>query len=124
MAVPNVRGLCSVGVVSFIPKITTDSLPRRVLYYSRWQEHGGGGPGSYIRKFSRYSSCSVALALTTGMLGFSGALFFLYAASKGPISLVASFRPLPRHYRLLSVIFLKETICMKQWLGIALDWYR
>jgi bacterial/archaeal transporter family protein len=63
----------------------------------------------------------VVLALMTGILGFSGALLFLYAASKGPISLVAVLSALyPVITVLLSITILKEVISIKQWLGIAL----
>ena len=63
----------------------------------------------------------VLLAITTGILGFSGALCFLYAASKGPISLIAILSALyPIIAIVLAIIFLNESISMKQGLGIFL----
>lgn len=111
------------GLWSFIPKITTRFItPKSAILF----EVAGGIVVAVLVLISvRFRPdihpVGVALALTTGMLGFSGALFFLYAASKGPISLVAVLSALyPVITVLLSVIFLKETICVKQWLGIAL----
>ena len=63
----------------------------------------------------------VFLAITTGILGFAGALCFLYAASKGPISLIAVLSALyPLIAIVLAIIFLNETISIKQGLGILL----
>ena len=51
----------------------------------------------------------------------TGALFFLYAASKEPISLVAILSALyPVIAVVLAMIFLKESISVKQGLGVAL----
>jgi transporter family protein len=63
----------------------------------------------------------VFLAILTGMLGFAGALCFLYAASKGPISLVAVLSALyPVIAIILGVVFFNESITVKQGLGIVL----
>ena len=63
----------------------------------------------------------VLLAVLTGLLGFAGALCFLYAALKGPISLVAVLSALsPIITVLLAMFFLNETITIKQGLGIVL----
>ena len=63
----------------------------------------------------------VLLAITTGILGFAGALCFLYAASKGPISLIAVLSALyPVIAIVLAMIFLNESISIKQGLGIVL----
>jgi len=63
----------------------------------------------------------IFLAIITGILGFAGALCFLYAASKGPISLVAVLSALyPIIAILLAVFFLNESITIKQGLGIVL----
>lgn len=111
------------GLWSFIPKITTKFItPRSAILF---EVVGGIIVALVVLVSVRFRpdihTTGVALALTTGILGFSGALLFLYAASKGPISLVAVLSALyPVITVLLSVIFLKEVISMKQWLGIAL----
>lgn len=111
------------GVWSFIPKITTRFItPKSAVLF----EVAGGIVVALVVLISvRFKPdihpIGVALALTTGILGFTGALLFLYAAAKGPISLVAVLSALyPVITVLLSIIFLKEAISLKQWLGIAL----
>lgn len=111
------------GLWSFIPKITTRFLtPKSAVLF---EVLGGMVVAVAVLASMRFKPdvhpLGVVLALTTGFLGFLGALFFLYAASRGPISLVAVLSALyPVITVLLSVILLKEVITMKQWLGIAL----
>lgn len=63
----------------------------------------------------------IFLALITGALGIIGALGFLYAVSKGRVSLVVSFTALyPVLGILLAVVILKEPITLKQGVGIIL----
>lgn len=111
------------GLWSFIPKVTTRYItPKSALLF----EVLGGIMVALIVLISLKCKpdihpIGIALAMTTGVLGFFGALFFLYAASKGPISLVAVLSALyPVITVILSVIVLKEAISFKQWLGIAL----
>ncbi|MDY6857507.1 MAG: EamA family transporter [Thermodesulfobacteriota bacterium] len=60
----------------------------------------------------------VLLAIKTGILGFAGVLCFLYAASKGPISLIAILSALyPIIAIVLAMIFLNESISIKQGMG-------
>jgi transporter family protein len=62
----------------------------------------------------------VALGITTGLLGFLGALFFLLAVSAGPVSLIVSLTALyPVISILLAVFILQEPITLKQGLGIS-----
>ena len=59
--------------------------------------------------------------MSTGIIGFAGSLCFLYAASRGPISLVAVLSALyPIIAIVLAVLFLNEAITIKQGLGIVL----
>jgi transporter family protein len=111
------------GLWSFIPKITTRFVtPKSAILF----EVAGGIIVAIVVLVSAKFKPDIhpigaTLALITGMLGFSGALLFLYAASKGPISLVSILSALyPVITVLLAVIFLKEVISLKQWLGIAL----
>lgn len=111
------------GLWSFIPKITTRFItPKSAILF---EVMGGIVLAVIVLVSVKFKPdihpVGVGLALTTGLLGFSGALLFLYAASKGPISLVAILSALyPIITVLLAVIFLKEVISLKQWLGIAL----
>lgn len=111
------------GLWSFIPKITTRFVtPKSAILF----EVAGGIIVAIVVLVSvkfkpDIHPIGATMALITGMLGFSGALLFLYAASKGPISLVSILSALyPVITVLLAVIFLKEVISLKQWLGIAL----
>ena len=111
------------GLWSFIPKITTRYIsPKSAILY---EVVGGIVVAVVVLISMRFKPdihpVGIGLALTTGILGFSGALLFLYAVSKGPVSLVAVLSALyPVITVLLSVMILKEAISMKQWLGIAL----
>ena len=60
--------------------------------------------------------------LAIGLLGFFGALMYLVAVSKGPISLVAPITALyPIGIILLSFLVLGESITTKQGIGIGLS---
>jgi len=111
------------GLWSFIPKITTKYIsPKSAILF----EALGGIIIATIVLFSLkfkpdIHPKGVLLALTTGILGFLGALLYLYAASEGPISLVAVLSALyPVIAIVLAMIFLKEPISLKQALGIVL----
>ena len=63
----------------------------------------------------------VALALSTGMLGLLGALSFLVAVDRGPVSLVTMLSALyPALTVSLAVLFLGETITARQGCGMLL----
>jgi len=111
------------GLWSFIPKITTKYIsPKSAIVF----EVLGGMLIAVIVLFSLkfkpdIHPKGVLLAITTGILGFAGALCFLYAASKGPISLIAVLSALyPVITIVLAMIFLNESISIKQGLGIVL----
>ena len=111
------------GFWSFIPKITTKYIsPKSAILF----EALGGIIFAIIVLISLqvkpdFHPKGALLAISTGILGFAGALCFLYAASKGPISLVATFSALyPIIAIVLAICFLNETITIKQGIGIAL----
>ena len=111
------------GVWSFITKITTKYIsPKSAILF----EVLGGMIIATIVLFSLkfkpdIHPKGVLLAITTGALGLTGALCFLYAASKGPISLVAVLSALyPVIAVVLAMIFLEESVSVKQGLGIVL----
>ncbi len=111
------------GLWSFIPKFTTRYIgPRSALLF----EVLGGMIVAAVVLYSldfkpQVHPKGVILGLTTGILGFSGALLFLYAASRGPISIVAVLSALyPLIAVVLAVLFLREPLTLQQALGIAL----
>jgi bacterial/archaeal transporter family protein len=111
------------GLWSFIPKITTKYIsPKSAILF----EVLGAILFAIIILISLqfkpdFHPKGALLAVLTGVLGFAGALCFLYAASKGPISLVAVLSALyPIIAIVLAIIFLNETITLKQGLGIVL----
>lgn len=111
------------GLWSFIPKITTKYIsPKSAILF----EVLGGIIFTIFVLISMqfkpdFHPKGALLALSTGIIGFAGALCFLYAASKGPISLVATFSALyPIIPIVLAVVFLNETITVKQGFGIVL----
>jgi transporter family protein len=111
------------GLWSFIPKITIKYIsPKSAMLF----EVLGGIIVAIIVLISLnfkpdVHPKGVFLAIITGILGFAGALCFLYAASKGPISLVAVLSALyPIIAIVLAIFFLNESITVKQGLGIVL----
>ena len=120
---PTFGALVLWGFWSFIPKITTKYIsPKSAILF----EVLGGILLAIIVLISLnfkpdLHPKGVLLAITTGILGFAGALCFLYAASKGPISLVALLSALyPVIAIALAMFFLNESITIKQGLGIVL----
>ncbi|MFQ5944453.1 MAG: EamA family transporter [Anaerolineales bacterium] len=110
------------GLWSFIPKITVKYISARsaVIY-----EVLGGIIVAAIVLYSVHfrpdvHPKGVALGITTGVLGFLGALFFLVAVSKGPVSLIATLTALyPVISILLAILVLNEPITLKQGVGIV-----
>ncbi len=111
------------GLWSFIPKITTKYIsPRSAILF---EVLGGIIFATFVLISLKFKPDlhpkGVLLAISTGIIGFAGALCFLYAASKGPISLVAVLSALyPIIAIVLAMFFLSETITIKQGLGIVL----
>lgn len=111
------------GLWSFIPKITTRYIsPRSALLF---EVVGGMMVAAVVLLSFRFRPdihpVGVLLALTTGILGFLGALCFLYAASRGPISLITVLSALyPVITVALAMVLLKEPLSIKQVVGIVL----
>ena len=118
---PTIATVICWGFWSFIPKITTRYIdPRSAIIY----EVIGGIILSIVvlasMKFQiQTHPKGILLAATAGLFGFIGALLFLYAVSKGPVSIIA---PLSSLYPILAVIFaivfLNEVLTIKQGIGI------
>ena len=120
---PTFGALVLWGLWSFIPKITTKFIsPKSAIIYDVVVGIMFGIIVLISLEFKPdIHPKGVFLAISTGILGFAGALCFLYAASKGPISLVAVLSALyPAIAIVLAVFFLNETISIKQGLGIVL----
>ena len=120
---PTFGALMLWGLWSFIPKITTQYIgPKSAIIY----EVFGAILIAAVVLFSLNFRLDthpkgIALAITTGMLGFLGALFFLMAVSKGPLTLVAAFSALyPVVSILLAISFLHEALTVRQGVGIFL----
>ena len=110
------------GLWSFIPKITTKYIsPRSAIVF---EVIGGMIIGAIILASLKFKPDihpkGVFLAISTGALGLGGALCFLYAASKGPITSVAMLSALyPIIAIVLAMFFLDEMITIKQGMGIV-----
>lgn len=109
------------GLWAFIPKITMKYIdPKSAIVY---EVLGGIFIAVVVLYFLNFRPNihpnGVALGITTGILGFLGALCFLSAVSKGPVTLVATLSALyPVISIILATILLKEVITIKQVVGI------
>ncbi len=119
---PTIGSFVLWGLWAFIPKITTKYInPKSAVIY----EVLGGILIAVIVLYSlnfrvETHPKGIALGMTTGLLGFLGALCFLYAVSKGPVTLIATLSALyPVISILLAAFFLNETVTIKQCFGIV-----
>ena len=110
------------GLWSFVPKITTRYIdPKSAIVY---EVIGGIILSVIILYFMDFRlethPKGIALAGMAGFLGFVGALGFLFAVSRGPVSIIA---PLSALYPIVSIVcavlFLHETLTIKQCVGIV-----
>ena len=110
------------GLWSFLPKITTKYIdPKSAIVY---EVIGGIVLSLFVLGFMNFRlethPKGIALAGMAGLVGFVGALCFLYAVSKGPVSIIA---PLSALYPIVSIVcavlFLHETLTIKQCVGIV-----
>lgn len=121
---PTLLTLLAWGLWAFLPKFATRYLdPKSVIVY---QVLGGVLVGLVVLmslKFQvQFNIPGFTLSLAIGILGFFGAFMYLVAVSKGPLSLVAPITALyPMFAILLGLIFLHETITIKQAAGIGLS---
>jgi transporter family protein len=118
---PTVATVICWGFWSFIPKMTTRYIdPKSAIIY----EVIGGIFLSVVvlaaMKFQiQTHPKGIILAATAGLFGFIGALCFLYAVSKGPVSIIAPLSSLyPILAVILAIVFLNEALTVKQGIGI------
>jgi transporter family protein len=111
------------GLWGFLPKITVRYIsPKSALVY----EILGGTLVAIVVLYTLNFRLDIhpkgmALGITTGILGFLGALFFLLAVAEGPLSLIAILTALsPVMSILLAILVLNEPITLKQGVGIIL----
>lgn len=111
------------GLWGFLPKITTRTIsPMNAMIFEAF----GGVLVAALAVFSRgfhleLTRQGVVLALLTGVFGILGAWMYLQAVSTGKVSLVVSFTALyPILTILLAVLFLGETLNVRQGIGIAM----
>ncbi len=119
---PTIATVICWGFWSFIPKITTRYIdPKSAVVY----EVIGGIFLSVVvlatMKFQLQAHPKgIILAASAGLLGFIGALCFLYAVSKGPVSIIAPLSALyPILAVILAIVFLNEALTVKQGVGIV-----
>lgn len=111
------------GLWGFIPKITTRYIsPSSAVIY----EALIGLPlALIIMAFMRFQIQTeprgIILASVTGIVGILGAFGYLVAVTRGPVSLVTAFVALaPALTILLAMVFLGETLAVRQWVGVAM----
>lgn len=121
---PTLLTLLAWGLWAFLPKLVTKYLDSQssVIY----QTLGGMLVGLVVLislKFQvQFNIPGFSLSLAIGILGFFGAFMYLVAVSRGPLTLVAPITALyPMFAILLGLIFLQETITIKQAAGIGLS---
>lgn len=111
------------GLWGFIPKITTRYInPTSAVIYEALI---GLPVALIIMVFMRFQIQSeprgIVLASVTGILGILGALGYLVAVTRGPVSLVTAFVALaPALTILLAMLFLGETLVLRQWVGVGM----
>ena len=120
---PTFGALVFWGLWSFIPKITIKYInPKSAIIFGAFGGIILALVLSGLIKFQlEIHPKGILLSILTGFLGFLGALCFLYAVSKGPVSLVATLSALyPIIAIILAAVFLQESISIKQGIGIVL----
>ncbi len=109
------------GLWGFLPKITVQYIdPKSAVIY---EVLGGiilAVIVSFVLKFHIATNpIGIYLAVITGIVGFFGSLLFFYAVSRGPLTIVVTLSALyPVLSIVLAMLFLNETITIKQGFGI------
>jgi transporter family protein len=111
------------GLWSFVPKLTVRYIdPRSAAVYEALGALLVAVGIWFSMQFRLQTQATgIALAFTTGVLGLLGALSFLVAVARGPVSLVTILSALyPVLTVCLAVLFLGETITLRQGCGMVL----
>ena len=121
--VNSVMALICFGLWAFLPKISVKYINQKsALIY---EVLGGVLVATVIwttlSKALEYDIRGTIAALSTGIIGYLGMLFFLNAVKLGNVSVVASLTAVyPAVTIVLAIIFLKEKVNYIQYLGILL----
>ncbi|HYE38271.1 DMT family transporter [Methylocaldum sp.] len=111
------------GVWAFLPKLTTRYIdPKSAIIY---EAAGGLIVAIVVLALIVFKPATdqrgVVLALGTGIFGAMGAFAYLYAMTKGPVTLVSTATAL---YPILAIVlacfFLNESVTVRQGIGIVL----
>ena len=118
---PSLFTLVLWGIWGFFPKLATNYLPPKSVFIYQ-------AIGNLIVIFSvlvsvnfrpEVSGRGITFALLAGLAAALGTVFFLSAIDKGKVSVVVTITALyPLVTLLLSAIFLKESLTLKQGLGV------
>ena len=109
------------GIWGFIPKITTRYIsPMSAMIY---ETIGAMIVGLVVLTLVDFRPDvhikGICLAITTGIIGLTGALCFLFAVKSGKVSVVAMFTAMsPVITIALGYLVLKEPVTLKEGLGI------
>ncbi|MDD5451921.1 MAG: EamA family transporter [Desulfovibrionales bacterium] len=118
---PSIACLILWGIWGFFPKLATNYLPPRSVFIYQ-------AIGTLIVIFSvlisidfrpEINTRGIIFSILAGLAAALGTVFFLLALAKGKASVVVTMTALyPLITLLLSAIFLKETLTLKQALGV------
>ena len=117
-----ILAMVTFGAWGFFPKLAVSYIsPQSALIY---QVIGGllvGIVGLGLVNFRPETHpMGILYALLTGITGVLGTLFYYAAASRGQISIVVSLTALyPLITIALAIIFLHETLVLKQYIGLG-----
>ena len=117
-----ILAMITFGAWGFFPKLAVSYIsPQSALIY---QVIGGMLVGVLALAMLNFKPethpTGILYALLTGITGVLGTLFYYVAASRGQISIVVSLTALyPLITILLAVVFLHETLVLKQVLGLC-----
>jgi transporter family protein len=117
-----ILAMITFGAWGFFPKLAVSYInPQSALIY---QVIGGLLVGiislAMVNFKPEMHPMGILYALLTGITGVLGTLFYYFAASKGQIAIVVSLTALyPLITILLAIIFLNETLVLKQYVGLG-----
>ena len=111
------------GIWGFLPKLSTRYLPpKSVIIYEVLCSIAVGFIILAMLKFRpQFNMTGATLGFITGAVGFTGGLAYLYAVTKGPVSVVSVVTALyPAMVVAIAYFFLGETMTVKQTVGCVL----
>jgi transporter family protein len=117
-----ILAMITFGAWGFFPKLAVSYInPQSALIY---QVIGGLLVGIITLAMVNFKPemhpMGILYGLLTGITGVLGTLFYYFAASKGQIAIVVSLTALyPLITILLAIIFLNETLVLKQYVGLG-----